>query len=269
MKKETDFYFCFQQDNGSNIHKLYIYDNVSEYGALNWSTWEYEESQTSAKYFRDQLEAIPEEHTIELHINSNGGSVKEGVAIYNLLKRHRAQKIGYVDGVAYSIAFVILQACNERIMGVGTSALIHNMWIETWGNADQLRKEADDLDVLMESNRKIFMERAKGISEEELKKKMEAETYLTPDQCVEYGFCDKVESMEGEEKGQQTQQALQQAIQEMKVKLMQQQTFRNELNNMYKELREEKTVNEVKEEIKPEKSKMQEIFERIAKNNEQ
>lgn len=278
MKKAADFHFCFQQEAGSNVHKLYIYDNVSEYGGWNWSTWEYEESQTSAKYFRDQLEAIPEEHTIELHINSNGGSVKEGVAIYNLLKRHGAHKVGYVDGVAYSIAFVILQACDERIMGVGTSALIHNMWIETWGNAEQLRKEADDLDVLMESNRKIFMERAKGITEEELKAKMSAETYLTPEQCVEYGFCDKVETT-GAAAGQQTQQALQQALQQMSVKLAQQKSFRQELLMLHggveppKEPQVDNSTLEAKKPQendgeKPQKNKMQMIFEKIAAKTE-
>ena len=61
--------------------------------------------------------------------------------------------------MAYSVAFVILQACDEkRIMGIGTSALIHEIWIETCGNAKELRKMADDLDVLMESNRKIFLD---------------------------------------------------------------------------------------------------------------
>ena len=84
---------------------LYIYDDVTEYGEFNWSTWEYEDSETSAKYFAEKLEEIPDGQTIELHINSNGGSVKEGVAIYNLLKQKQNQKIGIVDGVAHSVAF--------------------------------------------------------------------------------------------------------------------------------------------------------------------
>lgn len=63
-----------------------------------------------------------------------------------------------MDGVAYSVAFLILQACDERVMGLGTSALIHNMWMSVDGNAKELRKAADDLDTLMESNRQIFLE---------------------------------------------------------------------------------------------------------------
>ncbi len=87
--------YCFQKAE-NNVHKLFIYDDVTEYGSWNWNTWEYEESETSAKYFRDQMEAIPDADTIELHINSNGGSVKEGVAIYNLLKQKASHKVGYV-----------------------------------------------------------------------------------------------------------------------------------------------------------------------------
>lgn len=67
--------FCFQQAEDPAVHLLYIYDDVTAYGDWNWNTWEYEESETSAKYFRDQLAAIPADHTIELHINSNGGSI--------------------------------------------------------------------------------------------------------------------------------------------------------------------------------------------------
>ena len=78
---------------------LYIYDDVSEYGEFNWNTWEYEQSETSAKYFAQKLGEIPEGQTIELHINSDGGSVKEGVAIYNQLRQKSNRKVGIVDGV--------------------------------------------------------------------------------------------------------------------------------------------------------------------------
>ena len=150
MKNEMKY--RFEQLAGQDTYKLYVYDDVTAYGDFNWETWQYDESETSAKYFRDQLEAIPETGTIELHVNSNGGSVKEGVAIYNLLKQHKAEKICYVDGFAYSIASVICMACDKIIMGPGTSMLIHNMAMSVYGDAQMLRKCADDLDVLMEWN---------------------------------------------------------------------------------------------------------------------
>lgn len=220
--------FCFQRSVG-NVHKLYIYDDVTAYGTFDWTTWTMKESETSAKYFRDQLEAIPDTDTIELHINSNGGSVKEGVAIYTQLKQKSCKKVGYVDGVAYSVAFLILQACDERIMGLGTSALIHNMWMSVDGNAKELRKAADDLDVLMESNRKIFMERS-DLEEQQLIDMMEAETFLTPDQCLEYGLIDKVDSYQADEGD--TQEKLMDQVQQLTQMIAQQKSFREQLQAM-------------------------------------
>jgi ATP-dependent protease ClpP protease subunit len=184
--------YRFEQKADSNAHKLYIYDTVTAYGDFNWETWDYDESETSANFFRQSLEEIPETDQIELHINSYGGDVKEGIAIYNMLKQHKAGKICYVDGFAYSIASVIALACDKIIMGLGTSMLIHNMSMSVYGNAETLRKCADDLDVLMQSNRQIYLARAKNLTEEQLIEMMDKETYLTPEQCLEYGFCDEI-----------------------------------------------------------------------------
>lgn len=209
---------------------LYIYDDVSEYGDFDWNTWEYKESETSAKFFAEKLGEIPGGETIELHINSNGGSVKEGVAIYNLLKQKQNTKVGIVDGVAHSVAFLILQACETRKMCLGTTALIHNMWMYCHGNATQLRKYADDLDDMMEANRQVFMERA-TISEEELKDLMEKETYLTPDKALEYGLIDEI--MGKEAKPTNTEELLQK-LQEMQMEMNRQQSFREQIAAMQK-----------------------------------
>lgn len=232
MKKQTQAqaqaHYCFKQEAGSNVVKLYIYDDVSEYGDFDWKTWEYKESETSAKYFKKVLEEVSETDTIELHISSYGGSVKEGVAIYNLLKQAKCKEIvAYVDGFAYSIASVILQAADRRIMGLGTSLLIHNMWLYIAGNAEDLRKAADDLDVLMESNRQIYLERA-NVTEEELIEMMNKETYLTPDQAVEMGFADEVDSKKEADPGD-AMQAMQKQLQQMRRTMTEQKAFRTEL----------------------------------------
>lgn len=220
----------YRFEQKGTVHKLYIYDNVTAYGEFDWETWEYGESETSANYFRKQLEEIPEADTIELHINSNGGDVKEGIAIYNMLKQHKAYKACFVDGFAYSIASVICMACDRIVMGLGTSMLIHNMAAYVYGNATQLRKMADDLDVLMESNRKIYMERAKNLTEEQLADMMDRETFLTPDQCLEYGFCDEIGGASVD-----TALALEQAertIRELRQELAGQRLFREELEKL-------------------------------------
>ena len=96
------------------------------------------------------------------------GSVDQGTAIYNMLQQHGSYKTGIVMGGCHSIAFTILQACDKRIMGQGTTAIIHDMWETVTGNAADLRAEADNLDVAMDSCVALFMQRA-TVSEEELR----------------------------------------------------------------------------------------------------
>ena len=147
------------------------------------------------------------------------------MAIYNLLKQSSNHKIGIVDGVAHSVAFLILQSCDVRKMCLGTTALVHEMWMHCAGNAMQLRKYADDLDDMMESNRKVFLERA-TITEDELIEIMKNETYLTPDKALEYGLIDEIM---GEKKAEQKADELLQKLQEMQKQLNEQQSFRQQL----------------------------------------
>lgn len=219
--------FRFEQMADSSVYKLYIYDNVTAYGDFNWETWDYEDAETSANYFREQLSGIPDTAEIELHVNSYGGDVKEGIAIYNLLKQHGAHKTCYVDGFAYSIASVICLSCDKIIMGLGTSMLVHNMSMYVYGNAEMLRKCADDLDVLMESNRQIYMARAKNLTEEELADMMDKETYLTPEQCLEYGFCDEIGTYQADQNRLNQQAAMK--VQQLQQQLNSMQSFRQEM----------------------------------------
>lgn len=188
MKNENVIYRFQQQDN---VHEIYIYDEIKKTGPFNWETWQYEDSETSAKHFKELLDAIPETDEIKIYFNSNGGSVDQGTAIYNMLKQHGSYKTGIVMGVCHSIAFTILQACDKRIMGQGTTAIIHDMWKTVTGNAADLRAEADNLDVAMESCIALFMQRAK-ISEDEVREMMHKGTTLSPQKALEYGFIDEI-----------------------------------------------------------------------------
>lgn len=207
MKKMLKTKYRFSQKK-ANVHKLYIYDDVRAKGDFNWKTWDYEESETSAKYFRDRLEEIPDGDTIELHVNSAGGEVGEGVTIYNLLRQKSktgSRIIGYVDGTAYSVAMNIVMACDEIHMGLGTSMFLHNPWTVAMGNAEALRNVADQLDVLSAASRQLYLSRAKNLSEEELAAMMDRETMLDPRTCFDYGFCDFVgEKQEDEEEPEET-----------------------------------------------------------------
>ena len=182
--------FCTQRAD-NNTHQIFLYDDIRKYGDFNWETWSYDESETSAAHFREILNEIPETDKIELHFNTNGGSVAEGTAIYNLLQQHGSEKIGILDGVCHSIGFTILQGCDTRIMGDGTSALIHNVWTSVSGNAKELRDAADRLDAYMESCIALYMKRC-CLNEQQLREMMDAETVLTPQKALEYGLIDQI-----------------------------------------------------------------------------
>lgn len=128
---------------------------------------------------------------IDIYINSPGGSVSEGIAIYNILKRTRSYKRVFIDGFACSIASVIAMAGNSISMPKSSMQMIHNAWTLTAGNASELRKAADDLDKINEVVVNAYMSKFKG-TEEELRALLDNESYLTAEECLEYGLCTKI-----------------------------------------------------------------------------
>ena len=171
--------------------ELYIYGDVEGDG-YDWWRDEVIRSETSANAFRDALAAHPNVTQIDLYINSYGGSVFEGTAIYNQLRRHPAHKTVYVDGFACSIASVIAMAGDEVVMPRNTLMMIHNMWMGAVGNAAELRKAADDLDVINAAGRQAYLEKAgEKLDEVALTDMMDAETWLTAEQCIQYGLADR------------------------------------------------------------------------------
>ncbi len=195
---KSKFWELKQKADLPDTLELYIYSDVQgDY--FDWFNWEMKKSETSAEYFREQLEAHKDIKQINIYINSLGGSVLEGVAIYNQLKRHPAHKAVYVDGFACSVASVIAMAGDKVVMPKNTVMMIHNAWTYTCGNAAQLRKQADDLDVLNEAVRQSYLVKSGGkITEELLMKLLDDETYLTATQCMEYGFADEYAEVEAD-----------------------------------------------------------------------
>jgi len=201
--------------------ELYIYSNV-DVDSYNWWTGETIVSETSANFFRDELAKITDVDNINIYINSLGGSVMEGVAIYNQLKRHKAYKTVYIDGFACSVASVIAMAGDKIVMPKNTTMMIHNAWTYACGNAKELRKCADDLDVINESSRQAYLLKAgEKLSEEKLIAMLEGETYLTAMQCVEYGLADEFAEVEAdiEKAKQMLQQAKQNGMKQYASKL--------------------------------------------------
>ena len=129
-----------QAGPGSGIYKIFLYDEIKSKSFGWFSTMD---AETSAKKIAAKLEEIPDGTTIELHINSNGGEAKEGVAIYNSLVNKKAKKIAYIDGVAYSAAFLpaILHtmSANDFPVFSDTSCMKATVLLYTAPNAPRMR----------------------------------------------------------------------------------------------------------------------------------
>lgn len=165
-----------------NTADIYLYGDVEADGW--WS-----DSETSAKSFKDRLEELKDITQINLHINSLGGDVIEGIAIFNLLRQHPAKVNVYIDGFACSIASVIAMAGDVVYMPKNTMMMIHNCWSLVVGNAKEMRKTADDLDKIMETSIESYLSKVK-IERDELVELLDAETWLTAEECYEKGFAD-------------------------------------------------------------------------------
>lgn len=173
------------------VLELYIYGDVEGDG-YDWWRDEVIRSETSANTFREELAAHPDVTQINIYINSYGGSVFEGTAIYNQLKRHPAHKTVYVDGFACSIASVIAMAGDEVVMPRNALMMVHNMMMGVCGNAAELRKAADDLDKINEAGREAYLQKAGDkLTPEVLAQLEDDETWLTAEECIRYGLADR------------------------------------------------------------------------------
>lgn len=164
--------------------EIFIYgDIVSE---------EWFANEVTAPGFKQQLDELGNISEIDVHINSSGGNVFEGHAIYNMLKMHKAKINIYIDALAASIASVIAMSGDTIFMHKNSFLMIHNSWIMTVGNAKELRDTADLLDKTDEASNQAYLDRALNISEEELKELLDAETWLTASEALEKGFIDEI-----------------------------------------------------------------------------
>ncbi len=159
---------------------IYIFGDIT--------SWEWYENDVSSYTLSKELQMLdPDIEVINVHINSYGGEVAEGLAIHNLLRNHKAKVRAIVDGFACSIASVIFMAGDERIMNNASLLMVHNAWMWTAGNADQLRKDADDLDKITQASIEAYKSRV-NISEDEIKKLLDEETWILPSEALEMGF---------------------------------------------------------------------------------
>lgn len=165
---------------------------VMIYGAIGESFWG--DSVPASEFVREV--AALDVDRIELHINSPGGSIFDGVAITNCLRQHKAQVVGYVDGLAASAAsFIAVGGCDELIMGRNTQLMIHDGSGVCVGNAADMQEMADLLDKLSANIADIYTDKAGG-EPGEWRAAMLAETWYSADEAVAAGLADQVDTGE-------------------------------------------------------------------------
>lgn len=160
------------------------------YGDISDSTWYGDE--VTPKQFKADLDALGDVKQLDIYINSGGGDVFAGNAIYNMLRRHKAHKTVYIDGLAASIASVIAMAGDRIIMPENAMLMIHNSWTICAGNKSDMRKIAGEMEKIDGMIAGTYAART-GRDEAEFQGFMDAETWFTAKEAAEIGLADEVE----------------------------------------------------------------------------
>ena len=150
----------------------------------------------TAKEFVQDLQKLGEVPNITVRINSPGGSVFEGTAIYNALKSHPAKIDVFIDGMALSMASVIAMAGDKITIAENAMIMIHEPSINVSGTAKRLRKTAETLDKTKQSILTSYVKRT-GKAEDEVAALMALETWMTADEALEHGFVDEISDSKG------------------------------------------------------------------------
>lgn len=179
------------------------------------SSWPWDDSDTSCADVTRRLAELPDTVTsITVHVNSFGGEVAEGIAIYNALKASKARVTTVCEGFACSIASVIFMAGDERVMRPASLLMVHNPWMAVTGNSADMRKAADDLDKMAELSKTAYLAAAgDSLDAGTLDALMDGETWISPEDAVAYGLATSVaEEPEGGTPSQGARRAVMEAL---------------------------------------------------------
>ena len=165
------------KNNATSDVEISIYDEIGIWGI-------------DAATFKEDFDKVKNLGNIKLRINSPGGSVFDGLAIYNVLSDVRDKLTVEIDGLAASIASVIALAGGHKVMREGTLFMIHSPFTFAIGGADDLRKEAEVLDQIEDQIISIY-EKNSNLNVETIKALVKAETWMNAETAKEYGFIDE------------------------------------------------------------------------------
>ncbi|MDR1658885.1 MAG: Clp protease ClpP [Desulfovibrio sp.] len=167
---------------GKSEADVYIYDVIGDH----WGTG------VLAKDFVKEVSNLKVD-TLNVHINSPGGNAFDGIAIYNTLIQYKGNVVVFIEGLAASAASLVAMAGNEINMAENAFIMIHEVWSFVCGNANDLRKEADRLDMLSEKYAEVYTKRSNGKkSASEFFDMMKEETWMDAVEATNAGIVDNI-----------------------------------------------------------------------------
>ena len=165
------------QNKAGETADIYIFDEIGTYGV-------------TAQDFISEIKGL-KDMPINLRINSLGGDVFDGMAMYNVIKRRESKTTVYIEGIAASIATIIALGADEVIMAENSLFMIHNAWGGTSGEAKDMRKTAETLDKITSELTDIYVKKT-GLSVDALAEMMDEETWLNAQEAFDLGFIDTI-----------------------------------------------------------------------------
>lgn len=227
--------------------ELYIYGDIRKKSFIE--KWlDIQSESTDAFSLKDALSAV-DTPNLTVRINSYGGSVSEGLAIYSLLSEFKGNLKTVVDGYACSAASVIFMAGKERVVPEQGLLMIHNAWSYAEGDKNVMKKMAEDLEKITQPSVNIYVSKT-GLSEEKIKEMMDEESWITSQEAYELGFSTtqtKNEAMQALEanfihnlvmKNKELQNSVEEKANELAQKLF------SELKNDFENSRQNNTIKE-------------------------
>lgn len=234
--EEKNKYLQFAKINDS-VTELYVYGDIRKPDFFERLFGDEGDGRVDALSFKDRLAQVDTPNLL-VRINSMGGEVAEGLAIYSLLSDFKGHLITQIDGFACSAASVIFMAGEERIMTESSLIMIHNAWCNAQGDHNQLRKTADDLETITQPSVNIYVSKT-GLSESDVKSMMNDETWMDYHKAFELGFATKIQK---ENDAEQSVQDLNSYIRKLVKENIE---LKSEVNK-YSVLGENKTIKEEK-----------------------
>lgn len=179
LRARNDWY-RIKNEAGSSTAEVHIYDEIGYWGV-------------TAQQFVKEMQSI-DANQIDVHLNTPGGDVYDGIAIHNALKQHKANVTVYVDSLAASIGSVIAMAGDEVVMAKYSQMMIHDAsGVAVGANASEMREMADLLDRCSNNIAQVYADKT-GTDPDMWREAMMAESWYSAEEAVEVGLADRVDS---------------------------------------------------------------------------